>query len=86
MTNRNIIRRGTHDVMIGRDPLAIQYGILNGYHSIQMHQRTIEDNKLALHCNFRSNPTQRVYRKRIIKILKECVRSYTTKLLTKLRR
>ena len=31
-----------------------------------------EDNQLAPHCYFRSNSTQRGYRKRMIKIWKEC--------------
>ena len=33
---------------------------------------TREDNQLALHCYFRSNPTQRGYRKRMIEIWQEC--------------
>ena len=38
-------------------------------HSNQRHQQrkwTWEDNKHALYCYFRSNPTQREYRKRIV--------------------
>ena len=31
-----------------------------------------EDNQLVLHCYFRSNPTQRGYRKRMIEIWQEC--------------
>ena len=37
-----------------------------------------EDNKLAPHCNFRSNPTQRGYRKGLIEIWKQCIRYKTT--------
>ena len=32
---------------------------------------TREDNQLALHCNFKSNPTQRGYRKRMMEIWQE---------------
>ena len=34
--------------------------------------------QLALHCHFRSNPTQRGYRKRMIEIWPECARFQTT--------
>ena len=37
-----------------------------------------EDNHLALHCYFRSNASQRGYRKRIIKIWQECASFQTT--------
>ena len=33
---------------------------------------TMEDNDLALHCYFRSNPSQRGYMKRMIEIWKKC--------------
>ena len=33
---------------------------------------TRDGNQLAEHCYFRSNPTQRGYRKRMIEILQEC--------------
>ena len=33
---------------------------------------TMEDNHLALHCYFRSNPSQRGYRKRMRQIWQEC--------------
>ena len=33
---------------------------------------TTEDNQLSLHCYFRSNPTQRRYRIRMIEIWQEC--------------
>ena len=39
---------------------------------------TREYNQLALHCYFRSNTTQRGYRKRMIEIWQECVSSQTT--------
>ena len=39
---------------------------------------TREDNHLALHCYFRSNPSQRGYRKRIIEIWQECASFQTT--------
>ena len=35
-------------------------------------------NQLALHCYFRSNPTQRGYRKRMIEIWLECASFHTT--------
>ena len=50
-------------------------------HTNQRHKRkawTREDNQLALHCYFRSNPTQRGYRKRMIKIWWECSNFQTT--------
>ena len=37
-----------------------------------------ENNRLALHYYFRSNPTQRGYRKRTIEIWEECARFHTT--------
>ena len=52
----------------------------NGEQRDQSHQRpqhrkwTREDNKLALYCYFRSNPTKRGYRKRMIEIWTEFVR------------
>ena len=39
---------------------------------------TREDNQLALHCYFRSKPTQRGYRKRMIEIWLECASFQTT--------
>ena len=39
---------------------------------------TREDNQLALHCYFRSNPSQRVYRKRMIETWQECASFQTT--------
>ena len=39
---------------------------------------TREDNHLALHCYFRSNPSQRGYRKRMIEIWQECASFQTT--------
>ena len=39
---------------------------------------TREDNHLALHCYFRSNPSQRGYRKRMIEIRQEYVNFQTT--------
>ena len=39
---------------------------------------TREDNQLALHCYFRSNPIQRWYRKRMIEIWQECASFLTT--------
>ena len=39
---------------------------------------TREDNQLALSCYFRSNPTQRGYRKRMIEIWQECASIQTT--------
>ena len=33
---------------------------------------TREDNHFALHCNFRSNPSRRGYRKKMIEIWQEC--------------
>ena len=43
---------------------------------------TREDNPLALHCYFRSNPTQRGYRKRMIEIWQECASFQTSQKLT----
>ena len=40
---------------------------------------TREDNQLALHCYFWSNPTQRGYRKRMIEIWQECSNFQTKK-------
>ena len=39
---------------------------------------TREDNQLALHCYFRSNPSQRRYRKRMIEIWQESATFHTT--------
>ena len=39
---------------------------------------TMEVNQLALHCYFRSNPTQRGYRKRMTEIWQECSNFQTT--------
>ena len=39
---------------------------------------TREENQLVFHCYFRSNSTQRGYRKRMIDIWKECVMFQTT--------
>ena len=39
---------------------------------------TWENNHLALHCNFKSNPSQREYRKRMIEIWQECASFQTT--------
>ena len=39
---------------------------------------TREDNQLALHCYFRSNPSRRGYRKRMIEIWQECASFQTT--------
>ena len=39
---------------------------------------TREDNQLALYCYFRSNPSQRGYRKRMIEIWQECANFQTT--------
>ena len=39
---------------------------------------TSDDNQLALHCYFRSNPSQRGYRKRMIEIWQECASFQTT--------
>ena len=39
---------------------------------------TKEDNQLALQCYFRSNPSQRRYRKRMIEIWQECAKFQTT--------
>ena len=39
---------------------------------------TREDNQLSLHCYFRSNPSQRGYRKRMIEIWQECANFQTT--------
>ena len=39
---------------------------------------TREDNQLALHCYFRSNPTQRGYRKRVMEIWRELSNFQTT--------
>ena len=50
-------------------------------HTNQRHKhktRTREDNKLALHCYFRSNPLGRGYRKRMIEIRQECASFQTT--------
>ena len=50
-------------------------------HTNQRHQHrkwTKEDNKLALHCYFKSNSIQREYRKRRIEIWEECARFQTT--------
>ena len=47
----------------------------------QRHQHKIwtrEDNKLAFHSYFNNNPTQSMYRKRMIVIREECVRLQTT--------
>ena len=38
---------------------------------------TREDNQLALQCYFRSNPSQRGYRKRMIEIWQECAKFQT---------
>ena len=40
---------------------------------------TREDNQLALHCYFRSNSSQRGYRKRMIEIWQECANFHTTR-------
>ena len=37
-----------------------------------------EDNQVALHCYFRSNPTQRVYKRRMRVIWQECASFQTT--------
>ena len=42
---------------------------------------TREDNQFALHCYFRSNPTQRGYRKRVIEIWQECASFQTSQRL-----
>ena len=39
---------------------------------------TREDNQLELHCYFKSNPSQRGYRKRMIEIWQECASFQTT--------
>ena len=39
---------------------------------------TSEDHQLVLHCYFRSNPSQRGYRKRMTEIWQECARFQTT--------
>ena len=50
-------------------------------HSDQRPKRktwTREDNQFALQCYFRSNPSQRRYRKRMISIWQECTKFQTT--------
>ena len=50
-------------------------------HTNQRHQHRKwcrEDNKLVLHCYFRTNPTQKGFRKRIIEIWEEYTRFHTT--------
>ena len=41
---------------------------------------TWEDNQLSLHCYFRSNPSQRGYRKRMIEIWQDCANFQTIRL------
>ena len=43
---------------------------------------TREENQFALHCYFRSNPSQRGYRKRMIEIWQECASFQTNQRLT----
>ena len=50
-------------------------------HTNQRHKHktwTREDNQLALHCYFRSNPTRWGYRKRMIEIWQDCASFQTT--------
>ena len=52
-----------------------------GNHNDQRPKRkawTREDNQLPLHCYFKSNPSQRSYKKRMIEIWQECARFQTT--------
>ena len=39
---------------------------------------SMEDNQFALHCYFRSNPSQKGFRKRMIEIRQECASFHTT--------
>ena len=74
MTNRNITERGTKTtclgILIGRHSADSQHGApdrhcanvgyyFSGTQTTDINRQwTREDNKLALYCNFRSNPTQ----------------------------
>ena len=85
-----MIRRCSLDCQDGRHdrhPANIGYSCFRytnddlSYHNNQRPKCRIwtwEDNQLALHCNFRSNPLQRGYRKRMIEIWQERVCFQTT--------
>ena len=89
---RNITQRGTQawvSLLAGalpianmRQPIVIlqMFGVL--FSGSQMTRkpktRTRENNKLKIQCYFRSNPTQRGYRIRMIEILQECASFQTT--------
>ena len=59
---------------------------LSNFSNQRHHRRkwTREDNKLALHCYFRSNSMQKKYRKRMIDIWEEFGRQKVKEVLTKL--
>ena len=73
-------RRGRHSANVGcYFPRYTSDDLRN--QNIQRPKRktlTKEDNKLSLHCYFRSIPSQRGYRKRLIEIRHECASFQTT--------
>ena len=73
-------RPGSHPANVGCSLFRYKNSDLRNHTNQRSKQKTWtrEDNQLALHCYFRSNPTQRGYRKRMMEIWQELPNVQTT--------